>query len=507
MLTQSHGRIISFWMILAASCSAEKPSQNDADMLIIGVENEIKSLDLRFATDANAVHVDRLITQGLVRVNKSLEIEPDLASRFEWRNSKELRFTVPPGAQFHNGQPVTLRDVLASFEQAAGPNSRIRSVFRDVSEMTTEGHDFILRFREPRPSFLLSEVPSLRIFPAGSELDPSFSQHPIGSGPYRFIRRKGRDLVFERFDQHRSYTATLPKPNYKRLIVRSLEDPVTRVLSLRGGEVDILFNALGPRRSLSLSRKHAHLYHSPGASFQYLGLNQSLPKLQDLRVRMALALATPRDHIIEHKLKGMAQAATSVLPPTNPFHNASLQPFPFDPSKARELLREAKAEKISLTIRSSVDREMLSIIEVIAQSWRDELGLDVKIHATEFAHFFSDVQKGAFEIFSLRWTAVADPDLLFKLFHSQELPPGRNRVAFKNQTVDRLLEQGRQIVDPEARKSVYLEAQKIIFTELPYIPLWYPKNLVLTQTNISELRLDPMGSWLEALGSVKVATP
>jgi peptide/nickel transport system substrate-binding protein len=487
------------------ACTGPK-SRRQTNTLVIGIENEIKNLDLRFAADANSAHVSKLLTQGLIEVNDRGEVEGDLALKVTNEGDRVLTFEIATDQQFHNGQALTVHDVKANFDQAAGPKSNIQSSFTDVAAFeVVDSKTFRIRLKSSRPSFLTNEVSAIRIYPKGSELDPQFAQHPIGSGPYRFFQRANRDLIFSKHAPYkrRRNGQLLPNPVYETVIVRSIEDPSTRFLSIIGGDIDVLFNALSPAKVIE-ARKDPNLavYVGPGTSYQYLAFNQKHSALKDPRVRRALSLATPREAIVTSKLKGFATLAESMLPLQNQFHSAQLQSTPYNPELARRLLKEAGHEHLSFELKCSTDREVISVLKAVVGAWA-EIGVDARLKPLEFATFFSDVSKGQTEAYSLRLTAVLDPDLFFKVFHSTELPPGRNRTYYSNAHLDRLLERGRGASNRPERQKIYNEVQQILQSEGPFVSLWYPSNIVIAQKNIKGLKPWGTGSWIPLFDTFK----
>jgi len=479
-----------------ASCA--RVSKIPSDTLVIGIENEIKNLDLRFAADANSVHVAKLVFQSLVRTGDDLRPEYDLVENVEIKNDQIFKFKIPQDVYFHDGVKLTAQDVLYNFLQASGPKSKIKSSFEDVEEfLAPDDRTFIIRLKKPRPSFLASDVSAIRIFPKHLGESPSVSLHPIGSGPYQFVVRKSRDLHFSLWEKYKTFAQSSPAhlPTFKKIIVRSIEDPTTRFFSLIGGDIDVLINALSPRRVReTVNEVQLQTLRSPGTNYQYLGLNLKNPKFSDSRVRLALSLAINRNEIIQHKLKGFAVPARSLLSPQNVFANPHLEAHQHNLEKAKSLLKEAGVENLEVEIRSSADRDTISMLQVIQEQWR-QIGVNSRLKSTEFADFFSAVQNGQFEVFSLRWTAVSEPDLLNRVFHSRETPPGRNRVFYKNADVDRWLDAAASETNFTRRQAFYFKAQEKIASDLPYISLWYPDNVAVVQSSIKNFKLSPTASW------------
>ncbi|MGH7828675.1 MAG: ABC transporter substrate-binding protein, partial [Candidatus Binatia bacterium] len=130
----------------------------------------------------------------------------------------------------------------------------------------------------------------------------------------------------------------------------------------------------------------------------------------------------------------------------------------------------------------------LDLRKRIAEAFKDQLsgvGIELDIRTYEWGAFYGDIKKGNFHLYSLAWVGITDPDVYFNLFHSGSIPPyGNNRGRYRNAEVDRLLEKGRKGIDPEERKRIYGEVQKILGSELPCIPLWWVKNVVAMKQNI-----------------------
>jgi peptide/nickel transport system substrate-binding protein len=115
----------------------------------------------------------------------------------------------------------------------------------------------------------------------------------------------------------------------------------------------------------------------------------------------------------------------------------------------------------------------------------------------EWGTFFSDIRKGNFQIYTLTWVGIADPDIYYYLFHSQSIPPnGANRGAYRSPEVDRLLEVGRVLQDREEGRRVYRRVQKILARDLPYVSLWHDVNVVVADRRIRGFVLYPDGHFL-----------
>lgn len=498
-----HNLLISIWALMTA-CTPKV--EQDPRTLVIGIESEIKNLDIRSTVDMNASQVISLFAQSLVQINDQMLPEPELAVSWSDQGSRIFDFQLPKDALFHDGTPLRCQDVLASFQQASSDTSRLKSAFVDVKEMKCVSNElFRIELKFPKASFVAGDVSGVKIMPEAF-ITSTQEAPPIGSGPYQFVERKNRDIIFKRFDSYKRYKngQRINEPYFfEKIIVRSVQDPTTRWLSLSSGEIDILINALSQQKVVEAKKMNSlKVYQKPGNSFQYLGFNLRLPKFQNKKVRLALAHAIDRDEIIKHKLFGFAQKASSVLSPLNYFHHPDLKSPEFNPEKSKQLLKEAGFENLELEIKTSTDRDITSIIMVIKEQF-ERIGVKVTIRPYEFATFFSDIQKGSFEMFSLRWVAVTEPDIMAKIFHSKEVPPGRNRVYYSNPQIDTLVTIAAGESDRQKRKTLYNSAQEIIADDLPYIPLWYPDNIAVSTSKLIGYELSSIGTWASALNARK----
>ena len=136
-------------------------------------------------------------------------------------------------------------------------------------------------------------------------------------------------------------------------------------------------------------------------------------------------------------------------------------------------------------------------LAAILQQQLRAVGIELDIRTMEFAAFYSDVTKGAFQLYSLRWIgANQDPDIFEYVFDSASFPPRRaNRGYYTNPQVDALIAHGRRELDQNKRKEIYAEMQRILARDLPYINLWYLDNVLVHTRRVQNLHLSPSGDY------------
>jgi peptide/nickel transport system substrate-binding protein len=285
------------------------------------------------------------------------------------------------------------------------------------------------------------------------------------------------------------------------------------------GKADICFNAISPPLLDLLSRSsNLEILSTPGANAAYLMFQLSDAKVSDVRVRRAIGEAIDREAIARYKFAGHATVATTLLPPGNWARADDLPRLPYDPGAAAALLDEVglkpdtRGIRLSLDYKTSTDRFRRSIGLVLVDQLA-KVGIDVNLTSLEFGTFFSDVRKGNFELATLKWVPIIDPDLYSLIFASSSIPTpenntnGANRGHYINPEVDALLEQGRRADSEAARRQSYLKVQDILARDLPYVVLWYEDSTVVLRKGLSGLSLSPFGFFSSLASLRRVETP
>jgi peptide/nickel transport system substrate-binding protein len=205
--------------------------------------------------------------------------------------------------------------------------------------------------------------------------------------------------------------------------------------------------------------------------------------------------------MLQYLSRGFARPANSVLPPESWAYNGEVARYPYDPERAGQLLEQAgypagNGVRFHLTMKTSTEESTRLMAAVLQQQLRD-VGIVLDIRTFEFATFFSDVTRGAFELYSLRWIGGnEDPDIFEYVFHSTRFPPhGANRGYYANPRVDALIDQARSQLDQNTRRRLYAEIQNVLAEQLPYINLWYQDNVLVHSKRVRNLTLNPSGNY------------
>ena len=181
-----------------------------------------------------------------------------------------------------------------------------------------------------------------------------------------------------------------------------------------------------------------------------------------------------------------------------------LEEFHYDPAEATRLLDAAgfrdpdgdgPLPRFRVSLKTSTS-EVYRVQAAVIQRDLAQVGIAVDVRSTELATLLGDVVKGSFEMYTLQFVGVTDPDMLRRVFHSGQQPPaGLNRVHYSNADVDRLIDEAARAVDDTARRVLYTKAQQIIAADVPYVSLWYKTNVAVFQPDIHGVRLSPIADF------------
>ena len=505
MIGPARSALVCAWLLAVSAGAigcAGPTAQGQSGELIVAVQSAPNNLDPRIGTDEVSQRVSQLVFSYLMSLDEQLRVVPVLADRLE--NPDPLTYIVRlrRGVKFHDGHELTSADVVYTFTSLMAPEfiSPRKGAYRLVESITAlDPYSVRFRLKEPFGSFPVQLV--LPIVPDGA--GPELRSFPIGTGPYRFVRYDVDDrVVLTAFEEY--YDGL---PNNPGVVLKVVPDSTMRGLELQKGTVDLVVNDIDPDIAHQLEEdRNLRVVTGPGTDYQYIGLNLRDPLLADKRVRHAIAHAIDRQAIVDYLRRGQAQPAVGLIPPVSWAFEPDVRGFSQDRARAKQLLDEAghrdpdgdgPLPRLSLSLKISTNEFQRLQATVIQQDLR-QVGIEVDVRSYEFATLYADVLRGNFQMFTLQWVggAVADPDILRRVFHTQQVPPtGFNRGYYSNPEVDRALDRAQLSSDEGERKRLYATAQRLIAEDVPYVSLWTKTNVAVTQDEIGGLRLVPMADF------------
>ncbi len=504
------------WLFLLLSC---KSSMHDAGdgwgqeraTLRFLIESSPNNLDLRQGTDAQSERVGELIYDPLVRKDDHFNLQPWLATSWDRPDALTWVFHLCDGVRFHDGKALTAEDVawsILSMTNGALVTAK-GGAFVGVTAVEVPGPlTVVVRTKQPEENLLFNLSDGLfGVVERGAGRDEGL--HPVGTGPFKFVEQvQDKEVVVER---NADYWAGAAK--IERVRFEVVPDTITAALEMKKGAGSGVGSGVGIVESNVLTMDMVHALRAvpglqvesgAGARVDYANFNVQDPALRDARVRQAIACAIDKDALIAALWRGQAQKAETLLPAGHwaAAGASSLPQYPHDVARAVRLLDEAglKPDKdgvrLRFTLKTSTDETTRLEAQAIQAELR-EAGIELKLRSAEFGTFYSDITKGAFQMYMLRWIGSnEDPDIFHYAYATAMAPPkGANRGRYSNAGVDGLLNAAAAETDEGARRREYIDVQQKLAEDLPSIPLWYPDNVVVHTSRLTGVTLNAGGSF------------
>jgi peptide/nickel transport system substrate-binding protein len=485
-------------LALAAACSGgANPTPPTNNLLIVGYDREPDTLN-RFSTH---ILEDTMIciSEGLTVWNEKMETIPVLAevvpspenglARVLDDGRLEVTWKLRGGIRWHDGAPFDSRDVAFTVETINDPEYNPESTEGfDLIESVSTSDDLtaVVTYRQIyapyQDQFWRGALP--RHILEGKNLNafPEYDRGPVGTGPYKVEEWKtGEFLLLTRNEEY-----WRGAPAIKKLLFRFLPSTNTRMNQLRSGEVHVVDTVALDKVDEVEGIPGITLSRIMGNSYAHVALNlREVPAFRDLRVRQAVAHAIDRRAIAEEVLGGVVGVVDTVIQPMSWAFDPQVKAYPYDPVRARELLREAGYEdrdgdgivekdgaplSFPGTTRSGhVEWEM--VLQVL-QAQLKAVGIGMEIRNYEPTLLGELWFSGKLPFFLSAWTLPADPEITLFYASDRTPPRGRNIYYYENEELTRLLYASDQTIDREKRKELLFQAQEILAREVPEIPLY-----------------------------------
>ena len=496
-------------LVALAGCARYRTDRSPGTIQV-DIETSPTSTDPRFATDATSSRINELIFDSLVKTDRNGQFVGHLADRIERPSPTEIVFHLKHGVRFSDGRELTARDVIFTYDSIRAPESMSakRAGIEELKSIDAPD-DYTVVMTTAHPYAPALELATEGIVPAGTSLpSKGTTAAPIGSGPFQMVGYARDEAARLERNPYSPYPSGAPRS----ILFKIVPDPTVRALELAEGVCDFSGNNieydvlpwLGSHRFLEVSR-------TPGTTYKYLSFNFRDPRLRDLRVRRAIAYAIDRNTIVNTILRGTGRVATGMLSPENWAYEGNVTAYSYDPTIARQLLDQAGYTAGSNGMRGlrfeyKTTPEGARLGEVF-QAMLQRVGIELTIRTLDFATYYADIQAGSFDLTSLQWVGINDPNSYYMVFDSKKTPPhGQNRGYYSNPAMDRLVEAGMSTVDPEARKKIYGQVQQLAAEELPYVSLWWVDNVAVMNRRLVGFDAYPNGSF-RSLATVTLSSP
>ncbi len=493
-------------LAFAAPANAQTPP----NVLVVGQIAEPKSLDPHAVTAVNDFRILMNVYDGLVRYKDgTLEVEPALAE--SWTISDDgtvYTFKLRDGITFHDGSALNAEAIKFNFDRMldeshpqhdTGPFPL--SFFFSSVDTVTAVDDLTVEFKlkEPYAPFLsnLAYPTGLIVSPdAVKEHGKEFGRNPSGTGAFKFAEWEANaKVVVSRNDDYWDGASSL-----EAVIYRPITDANTRIAEMLSGGLDIMVEV--PPDSLQQFRDDGQfvVHEQAGPHVWFLILNTKEGPFANKAVRQAANYAINKKALVDNILQGTAEVAAGPTPPAFAWaYNEDLEPYAYDPEKAKALLKEAGYNGEPLTFY--VAEGGSGMLDPIAmgtaiQADLKAVGMEVKIETYEWNTFLGKVNpglEGKADMAEMAWM-TNDPDTLpFLALRSEAMPDkgGFNSGYYSNPRVDELLEAARRSTDQAERAKLYKEMQTIVQEDAPWVFVANWKQNAVTKASVENFKLQP----------------
>ncbi len=483
------------WLVLLIAIGAmlSPALAQSRDRLVIALPIDITIPDLHKGSGLPAFGAVAQIADPLV-LERDGEIVPWLAESWEYTDGgRNLIFKIREGVKAHDGTDITAEDVVWSINRFRDISIGRSSLAVVTDVVALDDYHVQVSTAEPFApllatfSYTLIGVYSKDAYDAAGS-DEAFSLHPVGPGPYKFVEWvPGQRLVLEAFDD---YWAGAPK--IKTVEFRVILDEAARVAALEAGEVDVI-HAFAPIEADRLSSNpDVKVINPPSAGFIRLNMNTSSPPFDDPRVRQAMAYAIDREAINDAIFLGTAPVSHSLVPAGTFAYTDEFDVYDYDPEKAKELLAEAGVPNLTFELAYGAGRYLLdNEVVAIVQAQLAEIGVTANIRAMEWAQFSEYIRQPPDEAqtqMNLTWwrSVNGDPDSAIGVFTAAEMPPaGNNPTYYESDEFERLYAAQQTEPDPDARRELLRDLQRVLMEDLPAVPMYQQPQLWAARSDVA----------------------
>ncbi len=487
-------------LVFTGAGLVNEASAGSPKRLQVAMISEPASLDVHLVPDVPSYWVIEQTGNRLVRFNESMELEPELATSWEWIDDLTIEFTLREGVTFHNGEPFTAQDVKFTLERRldpdlGSPNMRfVQEIDLDTIEVID---DYTIRFSTSRPfaPFLNNLAHSSGVIlnqKAVEQYGDEYGQNPVGTGPFKFVEWSSGDYVLlERYENYWEGPAKVDELQF-----RFIEQASNRTIELETGRVHIAEDIAPSDLDRIDNHPNITLLRDLDLMVSYAGMNNKREPFNDVRVRQAMNYAVDTEALVEAVYEGLGQKAQAPVNYTilNPGDQAGeIKQYGFDPEKAKQLLAEAGyPDGFTFTAITDPFDQRVNSAEIV-QAYLSQIGVTMNIEIVEWSVLLDRAgNRGDYDMMFLSWTSSSgDPEMATRPFYGGAHGAAGNRVWYQNDRVDELLELGMQEPEWEQRWEYYMEAQKIIAEEAPWIFIQFGEQAIGVRNEVTGFEIHP----------------
>ncbi len=458
--------------------------------LVIAVDSPPKTMNPHgFNSDANLSYMSNFFDGLLQRSAPEGKLAPALATEWERLDATTWKFKLRKGVTFHNGNPFTAEDVKFTFERMKDPqHSKFLNIANSIESMETpDDHTIIFKTVKPIPWFAETMQQNFIVdkeSTAGRD-SGEYNTRPVGTGAYKFVEWVKGSYI--RMEANENYWEGAPQ--YKTVEIKPITEDATRFAAIAARQADILSGVPVPMIDRIKKTPGIEVVSRPARRCIYMGLgNTKGTPFEDIRVRKAIAMAINEDEIVKTIMRGQATPSAQVPDPSTIGYNPSLKRLPYDPAKAKALLKEAGYDNgFEITIAGPNDRYIndKQICEAVAK-YLAKVGLKVSLDVKPKSIFFDELADKKHKFYLLGWFDGSNDfgRSAEMLLHTVDKTKGMgvyNGAKYSNPALDKMIIESASILDRAKREEALQTINKTSVEDISWIPLHYQQDLYAVQ--------------------------
>lgn len=476
------------------STAAAGETTEKKDSVNIAVSSEPTTLDPMNGNDLLTFAIQYQIFDTLIKEDQNGELVPGLAEKWDLSSDgKEITFHLRKDVKFQNGEIMTAKDVVFSFERAIASSytTRITGAMDSIEQIDDSTVKLKLKYPYgPILSCIASVSMGIVSEKAVEESGEGFARNPVGAGPYQLVEWKSGDkLVFKSFQDYYLGEAAI-----KNLTYNIISDSSTALVALEKGEIDQVMSPAAADRKNIQANENLKLYETPEASYLFVAFNTENGLFTNKLLREAVSYAIDRNSVILGALEGTGTPLEAPIPPSCFGFPKDFKNNPYDPEKAKQLLAEAGYPNgLKVKLRTMEGPTYAKPAEIIQENLR-VVGIDAELELMERGAYLKDVYTDCnYEItVNIVSALVLDADLItYGRFHSDLVGGGNNFCRFRNEEMDKALEMGRKSQSDEERTATYLKISQIVKDEVPLVPVMSGMRIIAANKDLAGVKAHP----------------
>ncbi len=494
----------AFFIVLAflfTACGQGGTPTAKGGNLKVGLAADLSTLDPLKSSSFYDRQVMLNIYDTLVRVDEKNNVQPDLAISWQYTSPTQLVFTLRTDVTFQDGTPFNADAVVFNINRILNTPSSPRlseiSSVKDVTAVDASHVQFNLKTAFAPLLLTLTDRAGMILSPTAVQKlgDTALATTPTnaGSGPFMFKEWvKGDHLTIVRNPHYWQKDAQgQALPYLSTVTYRPITDSTVEYTNLQTGNIDVA-DTISPNL-VAQAKANPDLIYKQQASLSFGGfeLNTKAAPFDNVLVRQAVAWGVNRDEILNTVLKGVGVIAQGPLSPSSWAYDSSFAPYSYDVNKAKALLQQAGVSNVSFTLLIPSGSPLNTQEAQFIQSELQPVGITVNIKEEVFATLLNDTAAYNFQAALVGWSGRPDPDgNTYAWFHTGG---GFNDMQYSNSQVDALLEDARVSTDQEKRAQDYIEAEKLIVGDAPYIFINHGVSIQASSKKVQNFLILPTG--------------